>query len=94
MINYNMIITYLIAINIITYMLIALFAKINLLKGKEYLINIILIITSILGGFVGSLVGSEMFDYRKDDKIFKRWIPFIIFVEVCILIYIIWERNK
>ena len=89
----NFIVGYSICINIIAYLLIWFKVRTTYLKIDENVLNIIYILISILGGFVGLLVGREMFNYESDSKIFKRWIPLIIVIEVCIALVIIRNIN-
>lgn len=92
--NVNIIIGYIIVINIIGFLLILISARTDYIKLKEKTLNLIYIIIAILGGFVGLLVASEMLGYRTKDKIFKKIIPFIIFVEFSILLYLYWKANN
>ncbi len=88
----SFIIGYLIIINIISFALVMFCAKYDL-KIKKGILDIIYIILAILCGFLGLLVASEMYNYRRDDKIFKRIIPLIILIEVCGGIYLYWSQN-
>ena len=89
----NFIVGYFVCINIIAYLLIWLKVRTTYLKLDEKILNIAYILISILGGFVGLLVGREMFNYESNSKIFKRWIPLIIVIEVCIALAIIRNIN-
>ena len=82
----NFIIGYLIIINSIS--MIYMYADMkNIVKAKEGTIKFIYLILGIIGGSIGILVTSQMFGYKKDDKIIKRIIPLIIFIEVVIIGY-------
>ena len=48
----------------------------------------------MIGGFVGILLGAEMLGYKQDKKLYKKWIPFIVFVEICIILIIVYENTK
>ena len=87
----NFIVGYAICINIISYMFIWLNIRTEYIKISKKWVDTIYLIFSILGGFVGIMVASEMFNYRKKEKLFKRWIPLVIFIEACIIIYIIYK---
>jgi hypothetical protein len=89
----NFIVGYFVCINIIAYLLIWFKVRTTYLKLDEKILNIAYILISILGGFVGLLVGREMFNYERNSKIFKRWIPLIIVIEVCIALAIIRNIN-
>lgn len=85
----NFIVGYLILINSISMIFMYIDMKANTIKLEESTIKFIYIILSIIGGSIGILVTSQMFGYRKDEKIIKRGIPFIILIEVAIIVYII-----
>ena len=90
----NFIVGYVICINMISYLFIWLNIRTGFIKLDEKWVDTIYLVMSIFGGFVGIVVASEMFNYRKKDKIFKRWIPLVIFIEVCIIFYIIYKLNS
>ena len=87
----NFIIGYVICINMISYMFIWLNIRTEYIKISKKWIDTIYLMLSILGGFVGIMVATEMFNYRKKEKIFKRWIPLVIFIEISIILYIIYK---
>lgn len=80
---FNIIIGYLIIINIVTMILMYCDMK-KFIKIKSNNMNMIYLILSIIGGFVGVLVTSQMFGFKRDEKIIKKWIPIIVFLEVAI----------
>lgn len=89
----NFIVGYLMATNIIGIALIWLKIKTKALeKVPDSVLTLIHIIISMLGGFIGTLVGAEMMNYRTDTKIFKRWIPLILIIEFAIIIYILYQK--
>ena len=85
---------YIIVINIVSISLIWLCAKTNFIKLSEKTLGIIFVLISAIGGCVGILLGSEMMNYKQDSKLFKRWIPLIIFIEVCIILYSVYNKIK
>ena len=85
---------YFFAINIVSIVYIWLNAKTNLIKWKEKNKDLISIIFSVIGGFVGILLGSEMLQYKQDKKLYKRWIPLIIFVEFMIIVFIVYKKAN
>ena len=89
----NFIIGYFICVNLISYIFIWLNIRTKLIKLDKKWQDTIYLLFSILGGFVGIMLASEMFNYRKDEKIFKRYIPLVIFIEVCIVLYIIYKLR-
>lgn len=84
----SFIIGYLIVINIVSISLVWLNVKTDIIKIKDKTLNWILVIISLLGGFIGTLVGAEMMGYKRESKIFKRLIPFLVFVEIFIILYL------
>lgn len=89
----NFIVGYLIVTNLIGIALIWTKIKTKALnKVPDSVLTIIHIIISMIGGFIGTLVGAEMMNYRTDTKIFKRWIPLILTIEFIIIIYILYEK--
>lgn len=87
----NFIIGYVICINMISYIFIWLNIRTEYIKISKKWVDTIYLVLSILGGFVGIMVATEMFNYRKKEKIFKRWIPLVIFIEISIILYIIYK---
>lgn len=87
----NFIIGYAICINMIAYIFMWLNIRTDYIKIGNKTKDTIYLILSILGGFVGIMIASEMFNYRKDEKLFKRWIPLVIFIEVCLILYIAYK---
>lgn len=89
----NFIVGYAIVINIIGIAIIWIKVKTKALeKVPDALLTLIQIIISMIGGFIGTLVGAEMLNFRTDTKIFKRWIPLIIAIEIAIIIYILYQK--
>ncbi len=87
----NFIIGYVICINMISYIFIWLNIRTEYIKISKKWVDTIYLVLSILGGFVGIMIATEMFNYRKKEKIFKRWIPLVIFIEISIILYIIYK---
>ena len=84
---------YFFAINIVSIAYIWLNAKTNLIKLKEKSKDLISVIISVIGGFIGILLGCEMLQYKQDRKLYKRWIPLIIFVEFMIIVFIVYNKT-
>ena len=84
---------YFFAINIVSITFIWLNAKTNLIKLKEKNKDLISVIISVIGGFIGILLGCEMLQYKQDKKLYKRWIPLIIFVEFMIIVFIVYNKT-
>ena len=89
----NFIIGYVICINLISYLFLWINARTSLIKMDKKWLDTLYLAFSILGGFVGIIVASEMFNYGRDEKIFRRWIPLVIFIEVCIIMYVVYKMK-
>lgn len=87
----SFIVGYVICINLISYLFLWLNVRTKYIKMDKKWVDTIYLALSILGGFVGVIVAAEMFNYGKNEKIFKRWIPLVIFIEVCIILYVIYK---
>ena len=84
---------YFFAINIVSIAYIWLNAKADVIKLKEKSKDLISVIISVIGGFIGILLGCEMLQYKQDKKLYKRWIPLIIFVEFMIIVFIVYNKT-
>ena len=84
---------YFFAINIVSIAYIWLNAKTNLIKLKEKNKDLMSVIISVIGGFIGILLGCEMLQYKQDKKLYKIWIPLIIFVEFMIIVFIVYNKT-
>ena len=67
-------------------------AKTKLIKLKDGTKNFIYIILTILGGCIGVLITSQLLEYKQDEKLIKKIIPNIVFIEVIIIGYIIYKQ--
>ena len=83
---------YFFVINIVSIAYIWLNAKTNVIKLNEKSKDLISVIISVIGGFIGILLGCEMLQYKQDRKLYKRWIPLIIFVEFMIIVFIVYNK--
>ena len=63
------------------------------IKIKEDVLMFIYFLIGLIGGGIGIILTSQMFNYKRDDKIIKRWIPFILFIEIVIAFVIIYKIN-
>ena len=83
---------YFFVINIVSIAYIWLNAKTNVIKLNEKSKDLISVIISVIGGFIGILLGCAMLQYKQDKKLYKRWIPLIIFVEFMIIVFIVYNK--
>lgn len=89
----SLIVGYILAINMISIILMWIKAKTEYIKIPDNIMNTIFVILSLAGGFIGVLRGTEMLGYQTDNKLFKRYIPVMIFFEVCIVLWIIGTND-
>lgn len=88
----NFIIGYLIVINIVPMILIYVDYTFKI-KIKEDVLMFIYFIIGLIGGGIGIIITSQMFNYRRDAKIIKRWIPLILLIQVVIALIVISRIN-
>lgn len=88
----NILVGYLIGINLVSLIAVYIKGKTNIINIKNSVFNLICVLLSMIGGVIGVMLGAEMSNYEQDSKIFRKWIPFIIFIEVCIIIYIVYQK--
>jgi len=84
----KILVSYFFIINLIGLGLVFFKSKTELIAMETKKFNIILFVISIIGGFIGVLLGVEMLQYEPNNKLFKRWIPLCVFAEVCLILYI------
>ena len=89
----SFIIGYVICINMISYLFMWFNVRTKIINISKKLEDTLYLCLAILGGFVGIMIASEMFNYRRDEKLFKRYIPLVIFIEVCIILYFIYKLK-
>lgn len=90
----NFIVSYVVIINMITIGFVYVDAKTDFIKINEKAKDAILFILSLLGGFIGTILGSEMLGYKRDDKIITKWIKRCVILEVIIICIIIYLKIK
>ena len=66
----------------------------KLIKWDNAKLNLFYVIISMLGGFVGVLLGAEMFGLKENNKVLKRLIPTIVVVELIILLFVYYLKTK
>ena len=88
---YNLIFGYIIIINFIAMFFMYIDAKTKWIKLKDGAKNFIYIILTILGGCIGVLITSQLLDYKQDEKLIKKVVPGIVFIELVIICYIVYK---
>lgn len=66
----------------------------KLIKWDNAKLNLFYVIISMLGGFVGVLLGAEMFGLKENNKVLKRLIPTIVVIELIILLFVYYLKTK
>lgn len=88
----NILVGYLIGVNLVSLIAVYIKGKTNIINIKNSVFNLICVLLSMAGGVIGVMLGVEMSGYEQNSKIFRKWIPFIVFIEVCIIIYIVYQK--
>ena len=78
----NILVGYLIGINLVSLIAVYIKGKTNIINVKNSVFNLICVILSMIGGVIRVMLGAEMSSYEQDNKIFRKWIPFITFIEL------------
>ena len=74
------------ALNLISILLIWFRLKTQFLdKINEKILNIILFVLSIIGGFIGVYLGREMFGYKTESGKLEKWMTKVLILEVIII---------
>ena len=77
------------ALNLITILLIWFRLKTQFLdKINEKILNIILFVLSIIGGFIGVYLGREMFGYKTETGRLEKWLTKTLILEVIIILVV------
>ena len=87
---FNIIMGYLIVINILPMILIYIDYTFNL-KIKEDVLDFIYGVIALIGGSIGIIIFSKMFMYKRDTKTMKFIVPLILFIEI-IIAFVIFSR--
>lgn len=78
------------ALNLISILLIWFRLKTQFLdKINEKILNIILFVLSIIGGFIGVYLGREMFGYKTESGKLEKWMTKVLILEVIIIIFVL-----
>ena len=58
-------------------------------KLNEKILNVILFVLSICGGFIGVYLGREMFGYRTETGKLEKWMTKVLVLEVIIILIVL-----
>ena len=84
---------YLIAINIITFLIYGI-DKLKAKKGKWRIPESTLLLLAIIGGSIGAWFGIKVWHHKTLHKKFKYGIPLIVIIQIAIAIYIFRENIQ
>ena len=83
----NIILGYLLAINIATFFLYGI-DKYKAKKGKWRIPEATLLTMAAIGGSIGAWVGMRLWHHKTMHKKFKYGIPVIMIMQVCLVVYL------
>ena len=61
-------------------------------KLDERILNIILFILSLCGGFIGVYLGREMFGYKTATGKLEKWMTKVLILEVIIILIVLSQK--
>ena len=82
------IICYLLAVNIVTFLLYGI-DKYKAKKGKWRISETTLLLMAVIGGSIGAWVGMRIWHHKTMHKKFKYGIPIIIIMQVALAVYLL-----
>lgn len=78
------------ALNLITILLIWFRLNTKFIDGlNEKILNVILFLLSLCGGFIGVYLGREMFGYKTATGKLEKWMTKVLVLEVIILLFVL-----
>ena len=84
----NIILGYLLAINIATFFLYGI-DKYKARKGRWRISEATLLLMAVVGGSIGAWTGMRLWHHKTKHKKFKYGIPIIIILQVTLAVYLI-----
>ena len=87
----NIILGYLLAINIATFFLYGI-DKYKAKKGRWRISEATLLLMAVIGGSIGAWAGMRLWHHKTMHKKFKYGIPAIIIMQVALMVYL--HTNK
>ena len=83
----NIILYYLLAVNIATFLLYGI-DKYKAKKGKRRISEATLLTMAAIGGSIGAWAGMRLWHHKTMHKKFKHGIPVIMIMQVCLVVYL------
>lgn len=84
---------FLVVINIMGISIEWIKVRTDLIKLNDKAMNLIYVVISLCGGFVGVLLGAEMMGLKQENKVLKKLIPILVFIEIAIIVWVAY-MNK
>ena len=84
---FKTLILYLVSINIVTFFLFGI-DKRRAIKNRWRISEATLLISSLIGGVIGGLLGMSVFHHKTKKMKFKILMPLILMLHICIIILI------
>ncbi len=84
----NIILGYLLAINIASFFLYGI-DKYKAKKGRWRISEAILLLMAVIGGSIGAWAGMRLWHHKTMHKKFKYGIPIIIIIQVALAVYLL-----
>ena len=84
----NIILGYLLAVNIATFFLYGI-DKYKAKKGRWRISEITLLLMAVIGGSIGAWAGMRLWHHKTMHKKFKYGIPLIIIMQVALAVYLL-----
>ena len=84
----NIIIYYLLAVNIATFFLYGI-DKYKARKGRWRISEATLLLMAVIGGSIGAWAGMQLWHHKTMHKKFKYGIPIIIILQVALVVYLL-----
>ena len=84
---FKTLILYLVSINIVTFFLFGI-DKRRAIKNRWRISEATLLISSLIGGVIGGLLGMSVFHHKTKKMKFKILMPLILMLHICVIILI------
>ena len=83
--NYITILKVILTVNAVTFAYMYLLARTEFIKWNDNINKVLLVILTLVSGYVAIAVCSRMYNYRTKEKFFKFALPIIFIVEVLVI---------
>jgi uncharacterized membrane protein YsdA (DUF1294 family) len=87
--NYITILKVILTVNAFTFAYMYLLARTEFIKWNDNINKVILVILTLLSGFVAIAVCNRMYNYRTKEKFFKLVLPIIFTVEILLIAFFV-----